>query len=76
MYVGDDLDPKTVRLPQDLLVVRRLVARLHRGRDARTGKIASLKRAIGDGDYENDLKLSVAMDRLLEDLPTNHENRK
>lgn len=77
MYVGDDIDPNTVRLPRDVRAVQRLVRKLRTGRDARTDMIARVKDAIGDGDYENDLKLSVAIDRLLDELPApDHENRK
>lgn len=67
MYVGDDEDPRTVRLPRDVETARRLVARIRKGRDARSQMIGKLRAAIQHGDYENDLKLSVAIDRLLEE---------
>ena len=36
--------------------------------DVRTDKVASVKAAIASGTYENDNKLNVAVDRLLDDL--------
>lgn len=38
------------------------------GSDVRTDKVASVKAAIENGTYENDFKLNVAADRLLDDL--------
>lgn len=76
MYVGDDTDPDTVRLPRDMQAVRKLVAKLRRGGDARIDMVDRVRHSIDEGDYENDLKLSVAIDRLLEELPTPQEKRK
>ena len=36
--------------------------------DVRTDKIASIKTQIEDGTYEDDHKLNVAVDKLLDDL--------
>jgi hypothetical protein len=52
----------------DLDTARRLVASLRQGRDLREGKVARLRSAIDSNAYENELKLSVAVDRLLEKL--------
>jgi len=42
--------------------------RLRAGEDVRTDKIRTLKSDITTGTYENDLKLSVALDRLLDEV--------
>jgi len=36
--------------------------------DVRTDKIASIKSQIEDGSYEDDHKLNVAVDKMLDDL--------
>jgi hypothetical protein len=69
MYTGDDVDPDRVRLPRDLAAVRKLVQQLRSGHDARTHMIERVRHSINEGDYENDLKLSVAVDRLMEEIP-------
>jgi hypothetical protein len=67
MYVGDD-DPDKLRLPRDVAAVRKLATRLRRGKDTRKRKVRRVKHAVQSGDYENALKLSVALDRLLDEL--------
>jgi anti-sigma28 factor (negative regulator of flagellin synthesis) len=36
--------------------------------DIRTDKVASVKSQIEAGTYENDMKLNIAVDRMLDDL--------
>ncbi len=36
--------------------------------DVRLDKVAELKAAIADGSYENDQKMDIAIDKLLDDL--------
>ncbi|MFT3784630.1 MAG: hypothetical protein QM770_00500 [Tepidisphaeraceae bacterium] len=67
MYVGDD-DPQTLRMPRDVRAARRLASRLRKGKDARLKKVEDVRSALDAGDYENALKLSVAIDRMLDEL--------
>jgi hypothetical protein len=57
---------KAAALPQEL--VRALLARLREGHDARHRKIRRLRAAIKVGCYENNLKLQVALDRMLREM--------
>ena len=41
---------------------------LAKGGDVRVDKVAQIKEAINNGTYEDDHKLDVATDRLLDDL--------
>jgi hypothetical protein len=47
-------------------VNRRLLALLERGPAVREGKVEQIRGAIGAGGYENDLKLQIALDRLID----------
>ncbi len=62
------------RPPRDLALVRQLVDRLRAGEDARLPMIATIRSSMAIEGYENDLKLSVALDKLIEevldDVPT------
>ncbi len=46
----------------------RLLALLRAGGDARTDKVRRLRRSVRTGAYENDLKLSIAVDRVVREL--------
>ena len=67
MYVGDDC-PTQPRLPRDEELAHRLTRKLKQDRATRMRKLAKIKRAVADSEYENALKLSVALDRLLDGL--------
>jgi hypothetical protein len=58
--------------PARTLAERRLVAQMRRrlaiGADVRRDKTDAVRRAIQLDDYENDLKLSIALDRMLGDV--------
>ena len=58
--------PATDRL--ELSGVSHLLKTLKSNGDVRTDKIAEIKSAIEKGTYEDDKKLDVAVDRLLDDL--------
>jgi hypothetical protein len=45
-----------------------MLKRIRAGLDRRTRKVRKLRAAIRVGAYENDLKLHIAMDRLLADF--------
>jgi len=45
-----------------------MLARLHTDADVRRNRVAKLRASTTAGMYENDLKLAVAVDRLLEAL--------
>lgn len=66
MYLGNDpaMNPRIRNTAQ----VRKLMRKLRRGDDIRRAKIKSLRSDISSGAYENDLKLSIALDRLLDDV--------
>jgi hypothetical protein len=53
------------RSAADRAVAEQLLAAARSGADVRTHKVRRLKSAIRSRRYENDLKLSVAVDRLL-----------
>ena len=67
MYVGDDC-PTQVRLPADEELAEKLAERLSRTPSSRIRRLAKIKRAVQASEYENQLKLSVALDRMLESL--------
>lgn len=50
------------------VAARRLLEKLRRGGDVRAAKVRKLRAAVRAGRYENALKLSVAIDRLLEEI--------
>src|SRR5215218_6949722 len=58
--------PATDRL--ELSGVSHLLKALKSNSDVRTEKVAEIKAAIESGGYEDDKKLDVAVDRLLDDL--------
>ena len=66
----DVLGSSSRRGAGDLAVARRLMETIRHGGDLREFKVERLRSAIGCDAYENDLKLSVAVDRLLEKLQT------
>jgi hypothetical protein len=45
-----------------------MLKRIRAGLDRRTRKVRRVRAAIRVGAYENDLKLNIAMDRLLADF--------
>jgi hypothetical protein len=47
------------------VLAERMLDRARSGGDIRTAKVRRLKAAIRSRNYENELKLSVALDRLL-----------
>jgi hypothetical protein len=47
---------------------RRLLALLQRGPAVRTDKVDHIRTAIDAGGYDNDLKLQIALDRLIETI--------
>jgi anti-sigma28 factor (negative regulator of flagellin synthesis) len=57
--------PPTDRV--ELSGIGHLLSKL-KSNDIRTDKVASVKSAINDGSYEDDHKLNVAIDKLLDDL--------
>ena len=65
MYLGDDC-PTQVRLPADEELAHRLAARISTHPERRIHQLMKIKQAVNASDYENSLKLSVAVDRLLE----------
>jgi hypothetical protein len=52
----------------DRQVMRAMLARLRAGKDLREEKIHRIKKAIAANEYENTLKLEVAVDRMTETL--------
>ena len=52
----------------ELSGVSHLLKTLKSNGDVRTDKVAEIKSAIENGTYEDDKKLDVAVDRLLDDL--------
>ena len=52
----------------ELSGVSHLLKTLKSNGDVRTDKIAEIKSAIESGAYEDDKKLDIAVDRLLDDL--------
>ena len=58
--------PATDRL--ELSGVSHLLKTLKSNGDVRTDKVAEIKAALEAGTYEDDKKLDVAVDRLLDDL--------
>ena len=48
--------------------MERILAKLRAGGDLRTRKVRRLKAAVRCGRYENDLKLSIAAERMLGDI--------
>jgi hypothetical protein len=64
MYQGDDNLHTSVRTEQDRAEVAKLAARLVPAERRRLRRIARIREAVAASDYENSLKLSIAVDRL------------
>ena len=63
------LTPATApRSAADVATAERLLGLLRSGRDARTTKVRRLRRSVRTDTYENDLKLSIAVDRVVREL--------
>ena len=60
--------PPTSRSAADVATAERLLTLLRTGGDARIDTVRRLRRSVRTGTYENDLKLSVAVDRVINDL--------
>jgi hypothetical protein len=65
---GEPSSAPTRRSRIDRAQARRLLAILHSGGDARAAKIRRVRRSVRQASYENQLKLSVALDRMLAQL--------
>jgi hypothetical protein len=50
------------------VLIRRLLGLLSTGSDVRRRKVRRLRAAVRASRYENDLKLSIAVDRMIENL--------
>jgi hypothetical protein len=50
--------------------VAEMMARLRRGDDLRADKVERVREALSVGDYENEMKLDIAIDRMLDELNT------
>ncbi len=61
----DDRGSDRVELSGD---VGQYLSILTRGSDVRTDKVAGIKESIANGTYDEDAKLDIALDRLLDDL--------
>lgn len=48
--------------------VAEMMAKLRRGDDVRTDKVERVRGGLSVGDYENEMKLDIAVDRLLDEL--------
>ena len=59
-------DP-AARSAADVAEAARLLAVLLAGGDARRGKVRTVRRSVRGDTYENDLKLSVAVDRMADE---------
>ena len=58
--------PADDRTAADLALARRMLQALRHRQDQRRSKVDRLREAIRSNSYENPLKLSVAVDRLVE----------
>jgi anti-sigma28 factor (negative regulator of flagellin synthesis) len=67
MYSGDDQE-KSLKLPHDRRIARAMLRKLRQSGDARQAKVDAIRRAIASGDYENALKVSVTIERVIEEL--------
>ncbi len=65
MYFGDD-SPAQLRTPLDEELVREIAATIREKPDLRTRRLARIKQSVESSDYENELKFSIALDRLLD----------
>jgi len=49
-------------------MAKRLMSLLKAGADTRTSKVKRIRQSVRSRSYENELKLSVAMERMAQDL--------
>lgn len=63
---ADPSRPAAFRPATDRALAARLLASLRDGNDVRSAKVRRVRRACAEERYENDLKLAVAADRVLE----------
>ena len=68
MYLGDDTTASPVRMPSDRAVIERLTAKLNPSASPRRKRLTRIKQSVTAGEYENSLKLSIAVDRVLDAL--------
>lgn len=76
MYTGDDESVSRVRWPNDEALAERLATQLATETPDPSGKpatqlsrrerLARIRRAVAASEYENPLKLSIALDRVLD----------
>jgi hypothetical protein len=52
----------------DQAMAERLMSLLKAGADTRTSKVKRIRQSVRSRSYENELKLSVAMERMAQDL--------
>src|SRR5688572_1679420 len=57
--------PRRGRSPAERALAERLLAAARAGKDVRADKVRRLRSAIDEGAYENNLKLQVALERML-----------
>ena len=62
--------PAAPRSADDLAAAARLMSVLRAGGDARLAKVRRVRQSVRTHTYENDLKLTVAVDRVVRDLGT------
>ena len=62
------LPPTEPRTTADVAEAERLLSVLRTGGDARRVKVRKLRRSVRGDTYENDLKLSVAVDRMADEM--------
>src|SRR5947209_13401352 len=62
-------NPGSLRYTQsDRQCVAAMVAKLRRGDDLRGDKVATIREDVTVGDHDNEMKLGLAIDRLLDEL--------
>ena len=66
--IDTELPPRWRRGSPERTAAACMLKRIRAGLDRRTRKVRRLRAAIRVGVYENDLKLHIAMDRMLADL--------
>lgn len=66
--IDADLPPRWRRGSDERIAAACMLKRIRAGLDRRTRKVRRLRAAIRVGVYENDLKLHIAMDRMLADF--------
>ncbi len=63
---ADEFHPP--RSAEDLAAAQRMMGILRAGGDARRAKVRRVRQSVRTHTYENDLKLSVAVDRVVREL--------